>query len=116
LLSAVAISLSGVMAPGPITAATLATGIPTDWEELGSDNAEQELTLTLLGTGEDIFDQIEAAIERIEDGSYGRCTTCGEQIPKNQLDAIPYAADCMKCASQQEVGHGAEPHCGWRGR
>ena len=76
--------------------------IPTDREELGSDNADQELTLTLLGSDEDILDQIEAAIQRIEDGSYGRCEECGEQIPKTRLDAIPYAAECVRCASQQE--------------
>ena len=77
--------------------------IPTDKEELGSDNAEQELTLTLLGSDEDILDQIEAAIRRIENGSYGRCKNCGEQIPKTRLDAVPYAADCVQCASQQET-------------
>ena len=76
--------------------------IPTDREELGSDNADQELTLTLLGSDEDILDQTEAAIQRIEDGSYGRCKECGEQIPKTRLDAIPYAAECVQCASQQE--------------
>ena len=76
--------------------------IPTDKEELGSDNAEQELTLTLLGSDEDILDQVEAAIHRIEDGGYGRCEKCGEQIPKSRLDAIPYAADCVRCASEQE--------------
>ena len=76
--------------------------IPTDREELGSDNADQELTLTLLGSDEDILDQTEAAIQRIEDGSYGRCKECGEEIPKTRLDAIPYAAECVQCASQQE--------------
>ena len=77
--------------------------IPTDMEELGSDNAEQELTLTLLGTDEDILDQIEAAIVRIEDGGYGRCEDCGEQIPETRLGAIPYAAKCIQCASKQEI-------------
>ena len=76
--------------------------IPTDKEELASDNAEQELTLTLLGSDEDILDQIEAALQRIENGSYGRCKECGEPIPKTRLNAIPYAADCVRCASQQE--------------
>ena len=74
--------------------------------ELGSDNADQELTLSLLGSEKDALDQIEAAIERIEDGSYGRCEECGEKIPKSRLDAIPYAAQCVRCASQQEEGHG----------
>jgi DnaK suppressor protein len=76
--------------------------IPTDKEELGSDNAEQELTLTLLGSDEDILDQVEAAIYRIEDGGYGRCEECGEQISKSRLNAIPYAADCVRCASEKE--------------
>ena len=76
--------------------------IPTDKEELGSDNAEQELTLTLLGSDEDILDQIEAALQRIDDGSYGRCKKCGERIPTTRLDGIPYAADCVRCASQEE--------------
>ena len=81
--------------------------IPTDREELGSDNADQELTLTLLGSDEDILDQTEAAIQRIEDGSYGRCKECGEKIPKTRLDAIPYAAECVQCASQQEEDENA---------
>ena len=78
--------------------------IPTDKEELGSDNADQELTLTLLGSDEDILDQTEAAIQRIEDGSYGRCRACGQPIPQSRLDAIPYAAECVPCASQQKEG------------
>ena len=81
--------------------------IPTDKEEIGSVASDQELTLTLLGSDEDILDQIEAAIKRIEEGSYGRCEACGEQIPKTRLDAIPYAAQCVQCASQQEEGQGA---------
>src|SRR5271166_1837861 len=76
--------------------------IPTDKEELGSDNADQELTLTLLGSDEDILDQVEAAIQRIEDGDYGWCEGCGEEIPKSRLNAIPYAAECVRCATEEE--------------
>jgi DnaK suppressor protein len=78
------------------------TSIPTDMEELGSDNADQELTLSLLGSDQDALDQIEAALQRIEDGSYGQCEECGAKIPKSRLEAIPYAAQCVRCASQQE--------------
>ena len=83
------------------------TSIPTDMAELGSDNADQELTFSLLGSDKDTLDQIEAAIQRIEDGSYGRCEECGERIPKTRLNAIPYAAECVRCASQREEGHEA---------
>ena len=82
------------------------TSMPNDMAELGSGNFDQEFTLSLLASENNALDQIEAAIERIEDGSYGECETCGEQIPKTRLDAIPYAAQCVQCASQQEEGHG----------
>ena len=80
--------------------------VPTDREELGSDTTDQELTISLLGNDKDTFDQIEAALQRVEDGSYGECDTCGVKIPKSRLEAIPYAAQCVRCASQQE-GHGS---------
>ena len=72
--------------------------IPTDKEELGSDDADQELTLTLLESDEKLLGQIEAAIDRIDDGCYGRCDKCGADIPTPRLDAIPYAAECVQCA------------------
>ena len=78
--------------------------IPTDREELGSDNADQELTLSLVGSEKNTLDQIEAALKRIEDGSYGQCETCGVKIPKARLEAIPYAAQCVRCASRGEEG------------
>ncbi len=78
------------------------TTIPADVVELCSGNFDQELTLSLLGGERNALDQIEAAIERIEDGSYGRCETCGRKIPKARLEALPYAAQCIRCASKQE--------------
>ncbi len=81
------------------------TRMPNHMAELGSGNFDQELTLGLLGSDQDVLDQIEAAIERVEDGSYGRCETCGEQIPKSRLEAMPYAARCVRCASQEEEGN-----------
>jgi DnaK suppressor protein len=81
---------------------TKTTSMPTSMAELGSDNFDQELTLSLLGSEKDALDQIEAAIERIDDGSYGRCETCDGKIPKARLEAIPYAAQCVRCASKQE--------------
>jgi DnaK suppressor protein len=78
------------------------TSMPNHMAELGSGNFDQEFTLSLLGNEEHALDQIEAAIERIENGSYGECESCSAKIPKSRLEAIPYAALCVKCASQQE--------------
>jgi DnaK suppressor protein len=84
------------------------TSMPNNMAELGTGNFDQEFTLGLLGGDEDALDQIEAAIERIDNGSYGRCETCGGKIPKARLEAIPYAAQCVRCASQEEEGTALE--------
>jgi DnaK suppressor protein len=80
------------------------TSMPNHPAELGSGNFDQELTLSLLGSERQALDQIEAAIARIDDGSYGQCEKCGRAIPKARLEAIPYAARCVQCASQGEDG------------
>jgi DnaK suppressor protein len=79
-----------------------ATRMPNHMAELGSGNFEQELTLSLLGSEKTALDQIDAAMVRIENGSYGRCESCGGRIPKSRLQAIPYVAQCVRCASEEE--------------
>ncbi len=81
------------------------TSMPTSMAELGSGNFDQELTLSLLGSEKDALDQIDGALERIDDGSYGQCETCGVKIPTSRLEAIPYTSLCVRCASQGEEGH-----------
>ena len=76
------------------------TSMPTNMEELGSDDADQEITLSLLGSEKDALDQIDGALKRIEDGSYGQCEGVRREIPKTRLEAIPYAAMCVRCASE----------------
>jgi len=48
------------------------------------------------------LEQIEAALERIEENTFGQCEECGAKIPKTRLNAIPYVALCVKCASNNE--------------
>jgi RNA polymerase-binding transcription factor DksA len=85
---------------------TKITSMPNDMAELGTGNFDQELTLSLLGSENDVLGQIEAAMERIETGRYGQCQTCGLKLSESRLKAIPYAALCIRCASQQEEAHG----------
>lgn len=44
--------------------------------------------------------RINAALSRIEEGTYGVCTTCEEPVGDKRLESIPYAAQCITCASQ----------------
>ncbi len=78
------------------------TRMPNHMAELGTGNFNQELTFSLLGSEKDALDQIDEALKRIAEGSYGRCEICGGRIPKSRLQAIPYAAQCIQCASEQE--------------
>lgn len=77
--------------------------MPIHMAELGSENFEQEFTLSLMESEGDTLAEIEGALVRIEEGAYGKCTDCGGVIPKARLNALPFAPLCVKCASAREV-------------
>lgn len=78
------------------------SSMPIHMADIGSDNFEQEFSLTLMQTEESTLDAIELALERIEDGKYGICEECEVKIPKARLNAIPYTTVCVKCAQLHE--------------
>jgi DnaK suppressor protein len=78
------------------------SSMPIHMADIGSDNFEQEFTLSLMENEEGTLDAIEAALERIDSGAYGLCEECGVKIPKARLLAIPYAPFCVKCAEHHE--------------
>jgi DnaK suppressor protein len=83
--------------------------MPIHMAELGSDNFEQEFTLGLMEAEGDTIDHIDRALERIDDGQYGRCMQCDGLIAKARLNAIPYTPVCIKCAERQEHNGGPIP-------
>ncbi len=80
------------------------SSMPIHMADIGSDNFEQEFTLSLMQSEGGTLEHIETSLERIEDGTYGQCEECGLKIPKTRLKAIPYATMCIKCASELEQG------------
>lgn len=78
------------------------SSMPIHMADIGSDNFEQEFTLSLMENDEETLDLIEGALERIEAGTYGSCTECDGRIPKTRLNAIPYTPHCIKCASEHQ--------------
>ncbi len=80
------------------------SSMPIHMADIGSDNFEQEFTISLMQTEEGTLGEIETSLERIEEGLYGMCDECGARIPKARLNAIPYTTMCVKCASRQEQG------------
>ena len=54
----------------------------------------------VLSMAEGLFEtlhEVDAALARMETGTYGRCESCGNPIPEDRLDARPYARQCMAC-------------------
>jgi DnaK suppressor protein len=76
--------------------------MPIHMADIGSDNFEQEFTLSLIESDGSTLAMIETSLERIEEGTYGQCDDCGAKIPKTRLHAIPYATLCVHCAEKQE--------------
>ena len=52
---------------------------------------------------EHLLEEVDAAIARIEQRSFGKCVDCGHAIPKQRLDAIPYTRWCAACAENHDV-------------
>ncbi len=67
--------------------------------EGGTVAVDRERDLTLSAQALEAVAEIEAALAKIENGSYGVCESCGELIPKLRLEALPYARLCMACKS-----------------
>jgi RNA polymerase-binding protein DksA len=59
---------------------------------------EWELTLALREQAESKVETIRQALQKLEEGRYGTCESCGEPIDPERLEALPLAALCIKCA------------------
>jgi DnaK suppressor protein len=73
---------------------------PTDRATLESDRA---FLLRIRDRERKLLGKIDAAVARIEDGTYGRCEECGEEIGIERLKARPVTTLCIACKSAQEA-------------
>jgi DnaK suppressor protein len=71
------------------------------------DTASSEVNLQFTGRlrerEQGLLSKIDAALDKIEEGSYGECTSCGEGIGLKRLKARPVAELCIECKSEQET-------------
>ena len=65
------------------------------------DSAQDEISSQLAEVESRELANIEMALEKMREGSYGQCEGCGESIPLIRLQALPYATYCINC--QQEL-------------
>ena len=100
---------SGVLKTSRQDSAGDLSSMPIHMADIGSDNYEQEFSLGLMDSERKIVREIHAALERIEDGTYGICEGTGEPIPKIRLKGIPWARYCVKFAERVEKGLAMKP-------
>lgn len=70
----------------------------------GTDDFNRTISLQLTSKEFDILRQIERALEKIDDGTYGVCDISGEEIPIQRLEALPYATMTVKSQEKFEKG------------
>ena len=86
----------GIVAPGPMTYGSQAAA--------ATQVFEQQRDLALRERNEQHLAQVEAALARLDAGTYGDCASCGRPIAPERLEAIPWAALCIEC--QRTAGRG----------
>ncbi len=70
----------------------------------GTEDFDRTISIEIASKGSDVIRQIDYALERIKEGTYGICEITGEDIPKKRLEAIPYAA--MTRDAQEKIEKG----------
>ena len=73
-----------------------------DEADVAADVIDRTLLTALGAQDANRLQQIDSALDRINQGTYGRCVKCGKEIPQERLEVLPYALMCVNCASAQE--------------
>ncbi|HEY8775183.1 MAG TPA: TraR/DksA C4-type zinc finger protein [Gaiellaceae bacterium] len=70
--------------------------------DTATETYDRELDYTLEENSEHVLAEIDGALKRIEEGTYGICTNCGKQIVVERLEALPWATLCIDCQRDRE--------------
>lgn len=82
------------------------SNMPMHMADVGSDHYEQEFTLGLIESERAMLREIDEALQRIVNGTYGICAATGRPIGKARLNATPWTKYCYEYVLEQERGRG----------
>ena len=80
-------------------------GLGNHLAEDGSNVMEAERISTISGDLSEVLGQVNAALERLDAGTFGTCQRCQKPINEERLEAFPYVAYCIECQSELEREH-----------
>jgi RNA polymerase-binding protein DksA len=72
--------------------------------ETATATLDREIDYTLEENSEHLLGEIDGALKRIEEGTYGVCVNCGKPIAEERLEAVPWATYCIDCKRLEEGG------------
>ncbi|MFQ5442797.1 MAG: TraR/DksA family transcriptional regulator [Thermodesulfobacteriota bacterium] len=75
---------------------------PHDVEELALIDFIEETGLSIADIRRRELEQMDGALGKLEDGTYGECASCGEDIDEERLKVVPFATLCVKCKEKEE--------------
>lgn len=87
--------------PQPVDPIEASEG-PQDFEETAVDFLETQQEQSIMVNEQALLSEVQDALKRIELGTYGTCVVCGQPIPEKRLEALPWAARCVKDEEQLE--------------
>ncbi len=70
--------------------------------DVATDNYDREFSLNIASGEQEILFEIDEALKRIGDKSYGNCLACRKRITKSRLAAVPYTRFCIACQTKEE--------------
>ncbi|MCK9595137.1 MAG: TraR/DksA C4-type zinc finger protein [Candidatus Omnitrophica bacterium] len=70
--------------------------------DVATDTYDREFSLGIASSERELIYELEDALKRIEEGTYGVCEDCKDWITKTRLKALPYARLCVKCQQKRE--------------
>lgn len=73
-----------------------------DIADIAFQSYEKQLLIGLSQKEKDKIDRIDAALQRIEAGTYGKCVDCGIDLDEERLTALPWALRCVSCKNKNE--------------
>lgn len=82
----------------------IAPGVDNHPADAATETVDRELDYTLEENAEHVLAAIDAALKRMEDGTYGMCQNCGQPISPERLEAMPWATRCIDCKRKEERG------------
>lgn len=85
------------------------SGYALHMADIATDNYDREFSLGLATNAQQILYEIDEALKRVQEKSFGDCLSCSKPVSRRRLKAIPYASMCIECQSKEETKRRGAP-------